>query len=49
MEYRNLGKSDLKLSVITFGAWAAAMASDYKFICIAWRRMEIKEKILFTL
>jgi len=23
MEYRNLGKSDLKLSVITFGAWAA--------------------------
>src|SRR4030095_3506159 len=23
MEYRNLGDSDLKLSVITFGAWAA--------------------------
>ena len=23
MEYRNLGKSDLKLSVISFGAWAA--------------------------
>jgi aryl-alcohol dehydrogenase-like predicted oxidoreductase len=23
MEYRNLGKSDLKISVITFGAWAA--------------------------
>lgn len=23
MEYRNLGKSDLRLSVITFGAWAA--------------------------
>jgi aryl-alcohol dehydrogenase-like predicted oxidoreductase len=23
MEYRKLGKSDLKLSVITFGAWAA--------------------------
>ena len=23
MEYRNIGKSDLKISVITFGAWAA--------------------------
>jgi aryl-alcohol dehydrogenase-like predicted oxidoreductase len=23
MEYRNLGKSDLKISVVTFGAWAA--------------------------
>jgi aryl-alcohol dehydrogenase-like predicted oxidoreductase len=23
MEYRNLGKSDLKISVISFGAWAA--------------------------
>ncbi|MFT3675614.1 MAG: hypothetical protein QM781_06920 [Chitinophagaceae bacterium] len=23
MEYRKLGKSDLELSVITFGAWAA--------------------------